>query len=67
MTYHIPLLIAAIVLGWVAYELIYGREIRRRKFKPQRIAQYGNDPRKIGADRYGDDRSENIKLKFWRR
>ena len=29
MTYHIPLLIAAIVLGWAAYELIYGREVRR--------------------------------------
>jgi len=29
MTYHIPLLIAVIVLGWVAYELIYGRDIRR--------------------------------------
>lgn len=140
MTYHIPLLIAAIVLGWAAYELIYGREVRRRKFKPlvyavdfdgylckeawpdigkpnmriirhykrlkakghklilwtcregemlqkaidwcaqfglyfdahnanlpERIALYGNDPRKIGANRYGDDRSENIKLKFWRR
>ena len=42
MTYHITLLIAAIVLGWAAYELIYGREIRRRQERRAETARVNN-------------------------